>query len=84
MEIEKLEFYFDQICTEYTRTQDFPGDSDGKKFTCNSEDMGLIPGKIPWTREWLFAAVLLPGEFHGWRSLMGYSPWGHKESDTNE
>ena len=26
----------------------------------------------------------MPGEFHGWRSLEGYSPWGHKESDTTE
>ena len=29
-------------------------------------------------------AVLLPGKFHGWRNLIGYSPWGHKESDTTE
>ena len=28
--------------------------------------------------------VLLPGESHGWRSLMGYSPWGRNESDTTE
>ena len=28
--------------------------------------------------------VFLPGESHGWRSLAGYSPWGHKESDTTE
>ena len=28
--------------------------------------------------------VLLPGEFHGQRSLVRYSPWGHKESDTTE
>ena len=26
-------------------------------------------------------SVFLPGEFHGQRSLVGYSPWGHKESD---
>ena len=26
--------------------------------------------------------VFLPGEFHGQRSLVGYSPWGRKESDT--
>ena len=26
--------------------------------------------------------VLLPGKFHGWRSLMGCSPWGREESDT--
>ena len=28
--------------------------------------------------------VLLPGESHGGRSLVGYSPWGRKESDTTE
>ena len=28
--------------------------------------------------------VLLPGKFHGWRSLVGYSPWGRKKSDTTE
>ena len=28
--------------------------------------------------------VFLPGEFHGQRSLVGYSPWGHKESGTTE
>ena len=28
--------------------------------------------------------VFLPGESHGWRSLAGCSPWGHKESDTSE
>ena len=35
-------------------------------------------GKIPWRREWLPTLVFLPGEFHGHRSLEGYSPWGHK------
>ena len=30
------------------------------------------------------APVFLPGEFYGQRSLVGYSPWGHKESDTTE
>ena len=38
--------------------------------------------KIPWRREWLPTPVFLPGEFHGQRSLEGYSPWGHKESDA--
>ena len=28
--------------------------------------------------------VLLPGKSHGWRSMVGYSPWGRKESDTTE
>ena len=41
-------------------------------------------GKIPWRRKWLPTPVCLPGESHGLRSLMGYNPWGHKESDTTE
>ena len=41
-------------------------------------------GKIPWRREWHSAPVFLPGEFHGQRSLVGYSPWDHKEPDTTE
>ena len=41
-------------------------------------------GKSPWRREWLPTPVFLPGEFHGQRSLVGYSPWGHKESGTTE
>ena len=40
--------------------------------------------KIPWRRERLPTLVFLPGEFHGQRSLAGYSPWGHKELDTTE
>ena len=35
-------------------------------------------------REWPPTPVFLPGEFHGQRSLVGYSPRGHKESDTTE
>jgi len=33
---------------------------------------------ILWRREWLPPPIFLPGEFHGQRSLMGYSPWGLK------
>ena len=40
--------------------------------------------KIPWRRKWQPTPVLLLGKFHGLRSLVGYSPWGHKESDTTE
>ena len=40
--------------------------------------------KILWKREWQLTPVFLPGEFRGWRSLVGCSPWGHKESDTTE
>ena len=37
-----------------------------------------------WRRKWQPTPVLLPGERHVWRSLVGYIPWGHKESDTTE
>ena len=40
--------------------------------------------KIPWRRKWQPTPVFLPGESHGWRSLMDYSPRGCKESDTTE
>ena len=40
--------------------------------------------KIPWRREWQPTPVVLPGEFHGERSLAGYSLWGGKESDMTE
>ena len=35
-------------------------------------------------RQWHLTLVLLPGKSHGWRSLVGYSPWGCEESDTTE
>ena len=35
-------------------------------------------------KEMATAPVFLPGKFHGRRSLVGYSPWDHKESDTTE
>ena len=41
-------------------------------------------GKITWRREWLLSLVFSPGEFHGQRSLVGYSLWGRKELDTTE
>ena len=39
---------------------------------------------IPWRRKWQPTPVLLPGKSHGGRSLVGFSPWGHKELDTTE
>ena len=40
--------------------------------------------KIPWRRKWQPASVFLPGEFHGQKSLAGYSPWDQKGSDKTE
>ena len=39
---------------------------------------------IIWRRQWRPTPVLLPGKSHGWRSLVGCSPWGHEEVDTTE
>ena len=41
-------------------------------------------GKIPWRRKGQLAPVFLPGKSHGQRSLVGYSPWGLRESDMTE
>ena len=40
--------------------------------------------RFTWRRQWHPTPVLLPGKSHGWRSLVGCSPWGCKESDTTE
>ena len=40
--------------------------------------------KIPCRREWQPTPVFLPGESYGQRSLVGYSPWGRKESYMTE
>ena len=37
-----------------------------------------------WRRQWQPTPVLLPRKSHGWRSLVGCSPWGCEESDTTE
>ena len=52
----------------------------------NEGDLGSIPGsgRFPWRRKWQSTPVVLPGKSHGQRSLVGYSPWGRKESDTTE
>ena len=55
--------------------------SDGKEST---GELGLIPGLGRRLGEGLPMLVFLPGEFHEQKSLVGYSPWGCKESDTTE
>ena len=43
-----------------------------------------VSGAVEWRRQWHPTPVLLPGKSHGWRSLVGCSPWGCEESDTTE
>ena len=64
---------------------DFPGGSDGKVSAYNEGDPDSIRvGKISWRRKWQPIPVFLSGKCHGWRRLVGYSPWGRKELDTTE
>ena len=63
-----------------------PGGSDDKESPCHAGDADSIPGlgRSPGEREWQPTPVFLPGEFHGQRSLAGYSPWSPRELDTTE
>ena len=55
----------------------------GKESACQCRRCRFYPwlGKIPWRGKWQPTPVFLSGKSHGQRSLVGYSPWGHKESD---
>ena len=48
-----------------------------------SEGLECVTNPIQ-RRQWHPTPVLLPGKSHGWRSLVGCSPWGREESDTTE
>ena len=64
----------------------FPGGSDSEEPICQHRSHGFNPwvGKIPWSRKRQPTLVFLPAESHGQRSLAGYSPQSHKESDMTE
>ena len=64
----------------------FPGGSDSKEFTCNARDLGSIPGlgRSPAGGHGNLLQYSCLKNPHGQRSLVGYSPWGHKESDMTE
>ena len=67
----------------------FPGGASGKEPTCQCrrhKRRGFNPWvrKIPWRRAWQPTPIFLPEESNGQRSLVGYSPWGRKESDMTE
>ena len=66
--------------------QDFPGGSEGKASACNAGDPGLIPGlgRCPGEGNENPLQYSCLEKSHGQMSLVGYSPWGCKESDTTE
>ena len=66
-----------------------PGGASGKEPACQGRGLKRCGfdhrvGMIPWRRAWQPTPVFLPGESHGQRSLVGYSPHGHKELDITE
>ena len=69
-----------------SQLQGFPGDAVVKEYACQCKRHGFNPWvrKILWSRKLQPTPVSLTGKFHEQRSLVGYSPWGHKESDTTE
>ena len=67
----------------------FPDGSGGKESACNTGnigDMGQIPvsGRSAGGKKWQPNLVFLPEKLHGQKVLVGYSPWGCKESGTTE
>ena len=64
--------------------QGFPGGSDGKASVYNAGEPGSIPGLGRSPGGGHGTPGFWPEEFHGQRRLVGYSPWGHKKSDTTE
>ena len=51
---------------------------------CKSCGFNSWVGKITWSKKWQLTLVFLPGKFLGQRNLVGYSPWGGKESDMTD
>ena len=57
---------------------------DSSKVQIKSVFLLVVLYQHSWRRQWQPTPVLLPGKSHGWRSLVGCSPWGPYESDTTE
>ena len=72
--------------TQFYPDRGLPWWLSGKESPGQCKRCGFSPWvrKILWRREWQPTPVFLPRESHGQRSLVGYSPRGHKESDTTE
>ena len=63
----------------------FPGGSMVKNLPASARDLGSIPmSGRSLRRKWQLTQVFSPGKSHTQRSLAGYCPWDHKESDTTE
>ena len=73
--LENFEHYFARVWASQV-AQHLPAKGETWVKSLGQED--------PQRRKWQHTPVLLPGKFHGMKSLVGYSPWGHKELDMTE
>ena len=83
MEVEQ------DVFTRFIEVVELPRWCSDKKSTCQCRRckrhrFDPWVGKIPGSRKWQPPPLGLLGKFHGQRSLVGYSPWGHKESYMTE
>ena len=60
------------------------GASDGKASAYNAGDIQSLGWEDLLEKKWQPTPVFLIGKSHGWRILVSYSPWGHRESDMTE
>ena len=76
-------FLLHSFFTEYQLVPGFPSDSVVKNLLASAGETGSVPDprRSPWRRKWQPIPVFLLGESHGQRSLAGYRPCSHKESD---
>ena len=82
------------ICQQIWKTQQWPQDwkrsvfiptpKKGNAKECSNYCTIALISHASQRRQWHPTPVLLPGKSHGWRSLVGCSPWGLKELDTTE
>ena len=76
------------VCQQIWKTQQWPTSRAAQMVKCppTKRETQVHPWvrKISCRRKWQPTPVFLPGKSHGWRSLVGYSPWGRKEAHTTE
>ena len=81
--VSPLTFILDVTCPSRIKIWTcFPGSTVDKEFTCNAPWFDSSVRKIPWRTEKLPIPVFWPGEFHGQRSLAGYTAHGVAKSRT--
>ena len=78
-----------KISVSNTFNQGISGGPSGKESTCQCRicrkyRLQSWVGKIPWRKKWQGSPVFSTIKSHGQRSLLGYSPWGRKESDMTK